>query len=124
MMAIQASAVFCGQVFDGVIGVLFAADRDGSGVCLELQRALSFDARDQALGQDDYCLRGHTGASVYGGVVRWSVIRGLLEIDISENAAAVLSLDREMRVVFDPAMSAEVHEWLSKVLAPRAGSAR
>jgi len=72
--------------------VAFAEESDGSGRHLMLQRALSFDAQDAALGQDSYCIVNDLGACVYGGVTAWRLNEGTVVIQLERTAADALGL--------------------------------
>jgi hypothetical protein len=116
MATLHARAVFCGEVAEGVIGVIVAEEESGEGARVELQRATSFDDQDRALGQDTYCLSLHTGASVYGGVTRWLLAPGQLKLELSKEASDALELDTELTIEFDAQQVADLEEWLPKVL--------
>lgn len=114
---LHAKAVFCGEVAEGVIGVIVAEEESGEGARVELQRATSFDDQDRALGQDTYCLSLHTGACVYGGVTRWLLVPGRLKLELSKEASDALELDTELTIEFGAQQPADLEEWLPKVLA-------
>ncbi|MEM6291851.1 MAG: Imm10 family immunity protein [Myxococcota bacterium] len=116
MTVFRAKAVFCGEVSEGVVGVIVAEEESGDGARVELQRATRFDDQDRALGQDTYCLSLHTGASVYGGVVRWTPTPGSLELVLSQEAANAPELDTELTIEFDAERSTDLEKWLPKVL--------
>jgi len=73
--------------------VFLAENPDGSGERLELQRALAFDAQDQRLGQDTYCIVNESQATSYGGVTSWRLLEATLEIVLDDRAAKVFGVD-------------------------------
>lgn len=116
MATFRATSVFCGEVAPGVIGVLMADGESGDGARVELQRAITFDDQDRALGHDTTCLGLHTGASIYGGVTGWSLTPGRLTLELSKEATEALDVDAELTIDFDAQLVADVEEWLPKVL--------
>jgi len=116
METLHARMVFCGEVSDGVLSVMFAEDTTGDGVCLGFQRAATFDEQDRALGMDTYCVTLGTGEAVYGGVDGWSLAAGLLRLRLSAEAAEVLDLQRDVLIEFDASLATNPREWLVKVL--------
>ncbi len=72
---------------------------DGSGERLEMQRGLSFDARDRRLGQDTYCLSLASGATHDGGVESYRLTGDILQMRLTRKGADVLGLDRDLRFV-------------------------
>lgn len=74
---------------------------EASGDTIEIQRSLAFDEQDVALGMDTYCLvRG--GAAHYGGLARYVVSDGSLELYLSTTAAADLELPEVVEIPIDP----------------------
>lgn len=71
-------------------GVILAEHADGTGMRLEIQRALEFDEQDRATGMDTYCLCTERGATHYGGVVSWRLEHDVLEVLLDEQASAEL----------------------------------
>jgi hypothetical protein len=71
---------------------------DGDGARFEIQRGLTVDPQDEALGQDTYCLCTQTGATHYGGVQSWRVDDGVLMISLDELAALTLGVDRQVSI--------------------------
>lgn len=116
MATLHAKAVFCGEVAEGIIGVLAAEEESGDGARVEIQRATSFDDQDRALGQDTYCLSLHTGASVYGGIEGWLLAPGRLKLELSREASEALEVGTDLTIEFDAKATADLAEWLSKVL--------
>lgn len=114
----NAAVVFCGEVAEGVIGVIATEGKLGEGARVELLRATSFDDQDRALGQGTYCLSLHTGATVYGGVVRWSLASGRLELELTKEASDALRVDTEVTISFKAQHMADLRQWLPKVLGP------
>jgi hypothetical protein len=78
-------------------GVVLTDDRGGEGHTLELQRSLAEpDEQDIELGMDTYCLVVDLGATVYGGVQRWTLIAGELRLELEPWAARELGVDAEL----------------------------
>ena len=97
--------------------VVFAEHLDDSGRRIELQRALSPDEQDRALGQDTYCVVTESGATHYGGIDRWAVQDGEVQLSLSTEAAAALGLDTEVSIGLPPdADPSTVVERLSAVV--------
>lgn len=105
-----------------VYAVILAENEDGSGSCLEVQRALSFDEQDRALGQDTYCLHTETGATHYGGVTSWVVTQNHLEILLDAEAAAALDVRKGFSVAIKPEHVLMLQEGLSRVIGSRTAS--
>lgn len=72
--------------------VVLAENMDGSGVRLEIQRALTFDEQDKKLGQDTYCLSTERGATHYGGIASWHISGNVLEVVLDKKAAKALGI--------------------------------
>ncbi len=71
--------------------LVLAESEDGvSGRWLELQRTLEPDEQDRDLGLDTYCLVNEVGATVYGGVARWSLKERVLVLELDDRSASVL----------------------------------
>jgi hypothetical protein len=116
MTTFRARSVFCGEVAPGVIGVLMAEGESGEGARVELERSITFDDQDRALGQDTHCLGLHTGASVYGGVTGWALTPGRLTLELSKEAIEALDVGAELTMDFDAQLVDDLEEWLAKVL--------
>lgn len=80
------------------LAVVLAENDDGSGERLELQRALSFDAADIESGMDTYCLVVSSGASHYGGVLKWDVEECSLALTFDEVAAKELGVEQAVKI--------------------------
>ncbi len=78
--------------------VVLAEMLDGDGARLEIQRGLTIDPRDEALGENTYCLCTQTGATFYGGVQSWRLDNGFLLICLDELAALTLGVDRQVSI--------------------------
>jgi hypothetical protein len=78
--------------------VVLAEIPDGDGARLEIQRSLTVDPRDEALGEDTYCLCTQTGATYYGGVQSWRLDDGLLQFSLDESAALTLGVGRLVNI--------------------------
>jgi hypothetical protein len=77
--------------------VVVLADRSEAPTeWLEIQRSLEFDAQDEDLGMDTYCLVTSAGASRYGGIDVCKLDNGKLEIALSSAAATDLGLDQQL----------------------------
>ena len=99
MTRIRATAVSVEEMPDlNARAVVFAEFPDGSGMSLEIQRALSFDEQDREEGMDTYCLCLSSGACYYGGVVSWKLDASGLALKLTPAAAAELDVEQEVRV--------------------------
>ena len=94
------------QLNDDFNAEVIVIEDEGTGDTIEIQRALRFDAQDVALGMDTYCLV-RSGATHYGGIVRWVVHSHELEMELSDVAAATLSLPTAVAIPID-ALGAEL----------------
>jgi len=99
-----------------VLAVIVAENEDGSGACLEVQRALSFDEQDRVLGQDTYCIRTETGATHYGGVTSWAVTANVLEVRLDAEAAAELGVQEGFLIAIKPDHVQMLQEGLTRVV--------
>src|ERR1700733_9273835 len=71
-----------------------------SGDTMEIQKSLSFDEQDRALGMDTYCIV-RDGSSHYGGLEAWRIVDGSLSLTLTEGAAATLELPSEFEIPID-----------------------
>jgi len=78
--------------------VVLAEMPDSDGARLEIQRGLTFDPQDEALGQNTYCLCTQTGATHYGGVQSWKLDDGLLLNSLEEMAASTLGVEQQVSI--------------------------
>lgn len=78
--------------------VVLAEMPDGDGARLEIQRGLTVDPQDEALGENTYCLCTQTGATYYGGVQSWRLDDGFLLLSLDELAALTLGVDRQVSI--------------------------
>jgi Immunity protein 10 len=102
------------------LAVVFAENCDGSGVRLEIQRALSFDEQDRNSGQDTYCLCTENGATYYGGITSWEIVEGLLRIQLDSEAARALDVTGGFLVDISPGDSLALNVGLNRILgSPR-----
>jgi hypothetical protein len=93
----------------GAFVVVLAEHPDGSGLRLEIQRALEFDEQDRALGMDTYCLCTDSGATHYGGIVRHELSSPWLTIVLDVSAAEALGTrGYRLRLAVDPAGFSEI----------------
>ena len=115
MTTLRASAVFCGELADDVLGIVVAEEESGEGARLEIQRAKVFDEEDRALRHDTYCLSLHTGATVYGGVSRWRLTPGVLSLELSAEAAETLGVEPGLTIEFDVQATDGLRQWLPRV---------
>lgn len=66
---------------------------EDAGNTFEIQRSLTIDDQDRALGWDTYCLVLGGGPTFYGGVLGWHLSEDhLLHLSLSQEAAAELGL--------------------------------
>lgn len=84
--------------FDGMIAGV-AEEADGSGFALHFLRASHFDAEEQALGRDTYCITTNEGNVVYGGVVRWECGPRHLDLELASEAAQTLHVPERFRLL-------------------------
>jgi immunity protein 10 of polymorphic toxin system len=86
----EAFAFYADESID-LHALVLAEFPDGSGSRFEIQRSVTVDAQDQALGMDTYCLVMDNGATHYGGVTSWRIDEAdVLHISLDANAASVL----------------------------------
>jgi hypothetical protein len=124
MRRFKANAVAVTELADvNVLTVIVAENEDGSGACLEIQRALSFDEQDRVLGQDTYCLRTETGATYYGGVRSWSITPNVLQIRLDADAADALGVREGISVAIKPDHVLMLQEGLTRVVGLKAPAA-
>ncbi len=104
---------------DDLNSFVVALYENEGGFGLEVQRSLTVDEQDVALGLDSYCVSISAGPSHYGGI-QSCVLRGRsLELGFSTDAAEALGLDPrlvlDLRV--DDARLEEIRHGLKRVLA-------
>lgn len=93
MLKFQALAVSAIEMADlNSFVVVLAEESDGSGMRLEIQRALEFDEQDKQLGQDTYCVCTESGATCYGGIESWVFLGNELKIILDARAQSVLGV--------------------------------
>ena len=97
--------------------VAFAAEPDGGGMRLEIQKSLSFDEQDRHHGLDTYCLCTEEGATYYGGVTSWTLTQNSLEIRLDACAAEALGVEGGFVVFFAPEDLPVVQEGLKRVFS-------
>jgi Immunity protein 10 len=102
----------------GVDIVGLAEHRDGTGLSLVFQRALTFDEQDRAMGTDTFCVSDEWGATVYGGV-SYTMDGATLKLELSPEATAALRLPPrlELRLNVDEHVLQEVGEALAESFA-------
>jgi hypothetical protein len=101
---------------DGFVGYVFglAAQRDGVGGCLVIQRA-----DDPEPHEEPYCLVwGEEEGTTYGGVERVRVDPGALTFELTTLNAAELGTPRRFRITFPPERTAQVRAGLARTLGP------
>ncbi len=77
--------------------VIVLADRSEAPTeWLEIQQSLEFDAQDEDLGLDTYCLVISAGASQYGGITACKLDDDKLKIVLSSAAARDIGLDQHL----------------------------
>jgi hypothetical protein len=94
-----------------VIGDL---DTDDS---LEIQRAFAYDEQDRVVGIDSYCLVRAGGPVHYGGVDRWHLAPGRLQLSLTASCAQVLGLRQELSIELTEAAATLAREHLPRLLA-------
>jgi hypothetical protein len=95
MSSFTATAGAAEMVYDTFLVVL--AESTEGDTRIEFQRGLTFDAQDEALGMDTYCLCTETGTH-YGGVLAWNISGGRLRMSLDEAAAKALRLGTEVSI--------------------------
>jgi len=99
MMTLRVRAATAIQLDElNTFAVIMAEETDGSGNRIELQRALEFDERDYALGQDTYCTYLDDGACEYGGIRKCVLNHNELLLEFSAETALTLGLDEQVVV--------------------------
>jgi hypothetical protein len=117
MRRFRAKVVAAAELPDlNTFAVVLAEDGDGSGLRLEIQKALSFDEQDRRLGLDTYCLCTEAGATYYGGVTSWTLTEGSLELRLDEKAAEVLGVEGGFVVNFAPERLPAIKEGVERIL--------
>jgi hypothetical protein len=113
----QAFGVYAGKDDDlGVLLVVLAADKDGSGDQVEISRLISFDDQDRALKQDTYSITVNYGPTCYGGIVSWSVESGFVTLNLSSEASRELGVDGAFEIRIPRESTESVREWLAKII--------
>lgn len=97
MSTLHVRAVFCGELREGVIGIVASEEESGEG-------------------HDTYCLSLHHGVSVYGGVTRWLLVPGRLDVELSKEASEALGVDAQLTIEFDAPLTDVLEEWLPRIL--------
>jgi Immunity protein 10 len=91
---------------------VLAEDPTSTQGTLEVQRAHQFDAQDRALG-----MAGDAGPTRYGGVENWHATGDGVVLELSEQAAADLGVDRRLAIESpDPDHQALVVDALARLL--------
>ncbi|MBN8228923.1 hypothetical protein JYK02_15545 [Corallococcus macrosporus] len=94
MRRFHAAAVSVEEMQDiNTYAVVLSERHDGTGIRLEIQKALSFDDQDRASGMDTYCLCTESGACHHGGVTRWMAGENSIEVSLDEQASSALGVD-------------------------------
>jgi hypothetical protein len=99
--------------------VVLSERADGTGRRLEIQKALTFDERDKASGQDTYCLCNELGATHYGGVLSWSISKGELRLELDADAQRSLGA-KHGYLIEVPSEISELADGLQRLLGPQA----
>lgn len=84
---------------------------------LLVQRALSFDDQDRALGQDTYCLVTATGATFYGGVEIARIESLDLVLSFTSEAVAALDLPVDLSATCEGPQADEALDHLARILS-------
>ena len=118
MQSFRARAVAATELLDlNTFAIVLAENLDGSGLRLELQRALSFDRQDRTLGQDTYCIATQDGATYYGGVECWTLNPSSLVLRLSQPAQEVLGVEDGFLVEIPKTYVASLQSALERVFA-------
>lgn len=78
--------------------VAMAENKRGTSHHLEIQRALVDDDQARDLGQDTHCLVDELQSTHYGGVTRWHLDDGVLELELSPEAGEVMGAGAGYRI--------------------------
>lgn len=97
--------------------VVLAADEDAVGPRIELQRSLTFDDQDRALGMDRHCLVTETGACAYGAVAAWDLVGDVLHLGLTSDGAEDLGVAEGFIVDLPPAAAEGLRAALARVFA-------
>jgi len=82
--------------------VALAEDPNGDGgPVLQIQRSLTHDEQDRKLGFDTHCLSDERGASVYGGVLSYSVDGPTLKMRVNQETRDALGIPEEFAIQLD-----------------------
>lgn len=82
--------------------VALAEDPNGDGgPVLQIQRSLTHDDQDRRLGFDTYCLSDERGASIYGGVLSYSLEGSTLTMRVNQKTRDVLGIPEEFAIQLD-----------------------
>ena len=115
MVYFRAHGVYSG-VQEDVLLVVLAAEKEGGGANVTIQRGVSFDEQDRALKLDTYCITTHDGATHYGGIVAWSVESGFVTLQLSPQARRTLAVDGGFEISIPRESTDSVREWLAKII--------
>jgi hypothetical protein len=99
--------------------VALAEDPNGDGgPVLQIQRALAHDEQDRRLGFDTHCLCDERGASVYGGVLSYSLEGSTLTMRVNQKTQDVIGIPEKfaMQLDADDATIESVREALTWIL--------
>ncbi|NBD10443.1 MULTISPECIES: Imm10 family immunity protein [Corallococcus] len=117
MRRFHADAVSADEMQDiNTYAVVLAERHDGTGMRLEIQKALSFDEQDRANGMDTYCLCTESGACHYGGVTKWRVGENSIEVQLDEQASNALGVDGGFHVEVSGQYLPTLREVLQRLL--------
>jgi len=108
MVLFEAHAVYSGMLED-VLLVVLAAEKDGGGAHVTIQRGVSFD-------EHTYCITTHDGATHYGGIVAWSVESGFVTLQLSPKASRTLKVSGGFEIRIPRESTDAVREWLAKII--------
>lgn len=80
--------------------VVLAENPNGSGIRVEIHRAITFDYSDRNTGMDTYCLCTEWGATHYGGVSCWEMDNNSLRIYLNAETCRVLNVENGFEIDF------------------------
>ena len=105
---------------DELAGVALAEREDSSGWNLIFQRSFAFTDADRNAGLDTYCISNEAGATVYGGVGRWSIAGADLTLALDAKTAADLGVAEQLTIelAFAAASITDLDAALAEILAP------
>ncbi|MET0342387.1 MAG: Imm10 family immunity protein [Polyangiales bacterium] len=115
MRRFRASVVIAEEISDLDAYVIVLAERsNGTGMSLEIQHSLSFDARDRTR-VASACLSTESGATHYGAATCWTLRDESLELHLDAAAARALEVEGGFWIDISPEQSSTLRAALRRV---------